>query len=165
MWSQPPSRTKRAKLETVCIASVNLGDARYTRTHAQDTAQHTRRHVRAEGGVVALRRGRGAASPPFCIFTQGAKMGRRKQSGTRDSRQCFYGRRSWTDGFRRCGTRVFKLNEYQVLKSVSSRQRSTLRGHGEIKPQYLYLIKRIDLTFCHRSLSDRSITLATSLGL
>lgn len=83
-----PSRTYgQSWRKSVCIASINLGDTRYTRTHAQDTAQHTCRHVRAEG-VVALLQPRDCFTS-LLYFTQGAKMGRRKQSGTRDSRQCF----------------------------------------------------------------------------
>lgn len=72
---------------TVCIASINVGDTRYTQTHAQDTAQHTCRHVKAEG-VIALLEAEGLLHLPS-VFYSGCQMGRRKQSGTRDSRQCF----------------------------------------------------------------------------
>lgn len=130
-----PSRTNGQSWRQVCIESINLGDTRYTRTHAQDTAQHTRRHVRAEG-VVALRQGRWRCFTSLLYFTQGAKMGRRKQSGTRDSRQCFYGRRSWRDRF---ATAALKsLNGMNIkFKICVFSAAFNFSDHSKIKARYL----------------------------
>lgn len=52
---------------------MNLGDTRYTQTHAQDTAQHTFRHVRAEGAV-ALRLAEALLHLPS-VFYSGCQNG------------------------------------------------------------------------------------------
>lgn len=114
---------KVGDIVTVYIAN-ELSDTRYTRTHAQDIAQHTCRHVRLS---VSLVHGAVKAALFFSrlrdwftsllYFTQGAKMGRRKQSRTCDSQQKLkIENLSAVDGHgHRCDTEIFQMSEYNII--------------------------------------------------
>ena len=91
------NRTKWTRLETivtVCIASINI---KWHTEHTDTCTRHSTAHMQTCQGVSFIRTLSMKAALLFdrlrdwftslLYFTQGAKMGRRKQSRTRDSQQ------------------------------------------------------------------------------
>lgn len=73
------------------LYSEYLGDTRYARTHAQDTAHTQTRQSRRRR---CSSTGRGAASPPFCILLRVPNWGGGNRAG-----HVIHGSRLWTDRF------------------------------------------------------------------
>lgn len=130
-----PSRTYgQSWRQSVCIASINLGDTRYTRTHAQDTAQHTCRHVRAEG-VAALLQAEGLLHLPS-VFYSGCQNGEEETERDTWFTAVLSGRGSGTDRF---ATAALKSLNWMNIKFKICVFSATFnfRDHSEIKPWYL----------------------------
>lgn len=135
MWSQLlVGRMGKVGDKSVCIASINLGDTRYTRTHAQDTAQHTCRHVRAEG-VVALLQAEGLLHLPS-VFYSGCQNGEEETERDTWFMAVLSGRGSGTDRF---ATAALKSLNWMNIKFKICVFSATFnfRDHSEIKPWYL----------------------------